>query len=252
MRLKAIVVDDEFNARSNLKLLLDEFCPEIEVIDTAESAADARVKIEEINPEVVFLDIAMPNEDGFALLKSIPTPKFSVVFTTAYNEFALKAFKANAIDYIEKPISIEDLQNTTKKLLKIHGSTEQRTSKELNEFIEEVIEPKAIDRISIPTRDGYIILKNEEILHLEASDNYTMIYLKNGKRHLSSKNIKVYEQNLDKDVFYRIHKSHIINVKDHLKEFSRSEGNVAILSTGKLVPVSRRKLTDFLNFINTF
>lgn len=252
MRLKAIVVDDEFNARSNLKLLLDEFCPEIEVIDTAESAADARVKIEKINPEVVFLDIAMPNEDGFALLKSIPTPKFSVVFTTAYNEFALKAFKANAIDYIEKPISIEDLQNTTKKLLKIHGSTEQRTSKELNEFIEEVIEPKAIDRISIPTRDGYIILKNEEILHLEASDNYTMIYLKNGKRHLSSKNIKVYEQNLDKDVFYRIHKSHIINVKDHLKEFSRSEGNVAILSTGKLVPVSRRKLTDFLNFINTF
>lgn len=252
MKLKALVVDDEFNARSNLKLLLDEFCPEIEVVDTAESADDARDKIEKIKPDVLFLDIAMPNEDGFSLLKSIPNQNFSVVFTTAYNEFALKAFKANAIDYIEKPISIEDLQNATQKLIKLHGSIEQRSSKELNEFIEEVIEPKALDRISIPTRDGYIILKNEEILHLEASDNYTMIYLNNGKRHLSSKNIKIYEENLDPSVFYRIHKSHIINVKHHLKEFSRSEGNVAILSSGKLVPVSRRKLTDFLTFINTF
>lgn len=252
MKLKAIVVDDEFNARSNLKLLLDEFCEEIEVIDTAESAEDARKKIKILKPDVIFLDIAMPNEDGFSLLKSIPNPSFSVVFTTAYNEFALKAFKANAIDYIEKPISIEDLQNATQKLLKVHGSSEQRTPKEINDFIEEVIEPKATDRISIPTRDGYIILKNKEIIHLEASDNYTMIYLNNGKRHLSSKNIKIYEQNLDPSVFYRVHKSHIINVKDHLKEFSRTEGNVAILSTGKLVPVSRRKLTDFLNYINTF
>ncbi len=252
MKLKALVVDDEFNARSNLKLLLDEFCPEIEVLDTAESAEEARSKIEQYKPEVLFLDIAMPNEDGFSLLKSIPDRDFSVVFTTAYNEFALKAFKANAIDYIEKPISIEDLQNATQKLLRIHGTKEQRSSGELNEFIEEVIEAKALDRISIPTRDGYIILKNEEILHLEASDNYTMIYLSNGKRHLSSKNIKVYEENLDPAVFYRVHKSHIINVQHHLKEFSRSEGNVAILSSGKLVPVSRRKLTDFLNYINTF
>lgn len=252
MKLKALVVDDEFNARSNLKLLLDEFCPEIEVLDTAESAEEARLKIEKLKPEVLFLDIAMPNEDGFALLKSIPNRTFSVVFTTAYNEFALKAFKANAIDYIEKPISIEDLQNATKKILKIHGSSEQRSSGEINEFIEKVIEPKALDRISIPTRDGYIILKNEDILHLEASDNYTMIYLVNGKRHLSSKNIKVYEDNLDSSVFYRVHKSHVINVKHHLKEFSRSEGNVAVLSNNKTVPVSRRKLSEFLNYINTF
>ncbi len=252
MKLKAIVVDDEFNARSNLKLMLDEFCPEIKVLETAESAADARLKINHHQPEVVFLDIAMPNEDGFALLKSLPNRNFSVVFTTAYNEFALKAFKANAVDYIEKPISIEDLQNSIKKVVKMHTAGEQRSAKELDEFIEQVMEPKALDRISIPTRDGYIILKNEDIIHLEASDNYTMIYLNNGKRHLSSKNIKVYEDNLDSNVFYRVHKSHIINVQHHLKEFSRSEGNVAILSDNKTVPVSRRKLTDFLTYINTF
>jgi len=252
MKLSALIVDDEFNARSNLKLMLDEYCPEIAVMDVAESAEDARFKIKKQEPDVVFLDIAMPNEDGFAFLKTLPNRKFSVVFTTAYNEFALKAFKANAIDYLEKPLSIEDLQNAVQKLIRLHGTKEAHTPKEINTFIEEVIEPKALDRISIPTRDGYIILKNEDILHLEASDNYTMLYLKNGKRHLSSKNIKVYEENLDPSVFYRIHKSHIINVKDHLKEFSRAEGNVAILSNGKLVPVSRRKLSDFLSFIHTF
>jgi len=252
MKLKALIVDDEFNARSNLKILLTEYCNEIEVVGLAESAEDARLKIKELAPDVLFLDIAMPNEDGFSLLKSLPDNNLSVVFTTAYNEFALKAFKANAIDYLEKPISIEDLQNASQKLAKIHGTNQQRSNEEVNQFIAEVIEPKALDRISIPTRNGYLILKNEEILHLEASDNYTMLYLSNGKRHLSSKNIKIYEENLDASVFYRIHKSHIINVKNHLKEFSRSEGNVAILSTGKLVPVSRRKLTDFLSFINTF
>lgn len=252
MKLKALVIDDEFNARNNLKLIIDEFCKEIYVVDVAESAEDARNKIKKHNPQVLFLDIAMPNEDGFELLKSLPNHNLTVVFTTAYNEFALKAFKANAIDYLEKPISIEELQNSVKKILKIHGTQEQRTSKEINQFIDNVIEPKSIDRISIPTRNGYIILKNQEILHLEASDNYTIIYLENGKRLVSSKNVKIYEQNLEPTVFYRIHKSHIINVKHHLKEFSRADGNMVILSNGKKVPVSRRKLTDFLNHISAF
>ena len=252
MKMRALIVDDEENAGKNLELLLTNYCPEVTVLDIADSAEDARAKIEQHKPDVVFLDIAMPGEDGFSLLKSLPERDFSVVFTTAYNEFALKAFKVNAIDYLEKPISIEELQNAVKKVQKIHGTPEQRTSKELKSFVEEVLEPKALDRISIPTREGYMILRSEEILHLEASDNYTMIYLTSGKRYLSSKNIKIYEQNLDPNTFYRVHKSHIINVKDHLKEFSRLEGNVAVLSTGKVVPVSRRKLSGFLQYINSF
>jgi two-component system LytT family response regulator len=108
------------------------------------------------------------------------------------------------------------------------------------------------DRISVPTRDGYMILKNEDITHLEASDNYTMIYLANGSRHLSSKNIKVYEDNLNANIFYRTHKSYIVNIEHHLKEFSRKEGNVAVLHNGKMVPVARRKMTQFLDRIHTF
>ena len=193
----------------------------------------------------------MPKEDGFSLLKSYENRDFSVVFTTAYNEYALKAFKENAIDYLEKPISIDDLQKAVQKVLKVHGSNEQRTPAELSELLDEATEGKN-DRISIPTRDGYIIIRNTDIIHLEASDNYTMIYLIDGSRHLSSKNIKVYEENLNQEVFFRTHKSHIINVEHHLKEFSRSEGNMAVLTNGINVPIARRKMSNFLSRINTF
>ena len=251
MTLKALIVDDEFNARNNLKILIDEFCPELKIVGLVESAEEARIIIEKEKPDVVFLDIAMPKEDGFSLLKSYENREFSVVFTTAYNEYALKAFKENAIDYLEKPISIDDLQKAVQKVLKVHGSNEQRTPAELSELVDEAMEGKN-DRISIPTRDGYVIIRNTDIIHLEASDNYTMIYLIDGSRHLSSKNIKVYEENLNQEVFFRTHKSHIINVEHHLKEFSRSEGNMAILTNGINVPIARRKMANFLSRINTF
>ena len=251
MTLKALIVDDEFNARNNLKILIDEFCPELKIVGLVESAEEARIIIEKEKPDVVFLDIAMPKEDGFSLLKSYENRDFSVVFTTAYNEYALKAFKENAIDYLEKPISIDDLQKAVQKVMKVHGSNEQRTPAELSELVDEAMEGKN-DRISIPTRDGYVIIRNTDIIHLEASDNYTMIYLIDGSRHLSSKNIKVYEENLNQEVFFRTHKSHIINVEHHLKEFSRSEGNMAILTNGINVPIARRKMANFLSRINTF
>ena len=251
MTLKALIVDDEFNARNNLKILIDEFCPELQIVGLVESAAEARIIIEKEKPDVVFLDIAMPKEDGFSLLKSYENRDFSVVFTTAYNEYAFKAFKENAIDYLEKPISIDDLQKAVQKVLKVHGSNEQRTPAELSDLLDEATEGKN-DRISIPTRDGYIIIRNTDIIHLEASDNYTMIYLTDGSRHLSSKNIKVYEENLNQEVFFRTHKSHIINVEHHLKEFSRSEGNMAVLTNGINVPIARRKMSNFLSRINTF
>ena len=251
MTLKALIVDDEFYARNNLKILIDEFCPELKIVGLVESAEQARIIIEKEKPDVVLLDIAMPKEDGFSLLKSYENRDFSVVFTTAYNEYALKAFKENAIDYLEKPISIDDLQKAVQKVMKVHGSNEQRTPAELSELVDEAMEGKN-DRISIPTRNGYVIIRNTDIIHLEASDNYTMIYLIDGSRHLSSKNIKVYEENLNQEIFFRTHKSHIINVEHHLKEFSRSEGNMAILTNGINVPIARRKMSNFLSRINTF
>ena len=191
----------------------------------------------------------MPNEDGFSFLNTIKDRKFSVVFTTAHNEFALKAFKADALDYLEKPIAIDDLKNSVIKVSKYH---QKKTVNNSNLNLKTLATKINADKISIPTKDGYIIINNKDIVNLEASDNYTMIHLSDGSRHLSSKNIKIYEQNLDENVFFRSHKSHIINVEYHLKEFSRSEGNVAIMTNGKNIPISRRKMSFFMNRINSF
>jgi len=248
MKLKTLIVDDELNARNNLKLLVEEFCPDLEVIGLADSAHQARIFLDNQEVDLVFLDIAMPNEDGFSFLNSIDKRDFSVIFTTAYNEYALQAFKANAIDYLEKPISIDDLENAVEKAIRFHEGATERNEKAM-EVLSDISKN---NRISIPTRDGFIVMHYEDIIHLEASDNYTMIYLKDGSRYLSSKNIKVFEQTLSEGIFFRTHKSHIINVEHHLKEFSRSEGNMAIMTNGITVPISRRKMSTFMDRISTF
>ncbi len=240
MKLKSIVVDDEFYCRNNLKMILDDFCPEVEVVGMADSADQARSLITQFNPDLIFLDIKMPKEDGFTFLDSLPTRNFSVVFTTAHNEYALKAFKVDAIDYVEKPINIEDLRNAVTKVVRFQQANPSVKSDSIKES----------DRVSFATRDGFITIKYDEIIHLEASDNYTMIYMTDNRKHLSCKNIKVYEESLDPNTFFRAHKSHIINVATHLKGFTRSDGNIAILTNGKQIPVSRRKLAEFLERIN--
>jgi len=254
MKLRALIIDDEFNAASNLQMMVEEFCPEIQVIGIAHSANEAREKLKEHDVEVVFLDIKMPGEDGFSFLKSLPDREFSVVFTTAHNEFALKAFRADAIDYLEKPISVEDLQKSVEKLVRLHegGTTNISESDALRDFLKDLNLSPENEKTSVPTRDGYEVLKNKDILRLEASDSYTNIYLADGRRIMSSKNIKVYENNLNKNVFFRTHKSHIINTMYHLNAFSRADGNFAILSDKSSVPVSRRKLPEFLEHIASF
>lgn len=252
MKLRCVIIDDELNCRNNLEILIKDNCPSLEVVGVADSAALGRELIGQHNPDVVFLDIKMPREDGFAFLKSMPDRKFSVVFTTAHNEYALKAFKAKAVDYITKPIDPDDLEQAESKLLKIHASGEEEIDAKndiIQQLIKEGIAGAEEEKTTIPTRDGFAIVRSKDIIHLEASDSYTVIYLTEGRKFVSSKNIKVYENRLSDNMFFRTHKSHIINVAYHLNEFSRSQGNIAVLSNNAQVPISRRKLPDFLNRI---
>lgn len=249
--IKTIIVDDEENARSNLKLMLEEFCPTINVLAEAGSAEEARNLIDEHQPDLLFLDINMPNEDGFELLDSIENKKFSVIFVTAHNQFALKALKAGAIDYIEKPIDIEDLQKAVDKI-KVGDDAINVNYSMIKELLNEYKNDNKSDIIAVPTLSGYEIIKIEDIIHLEADESYTKIFLTNGKKCTSSLTIAKYEKVLDENIFYRVHKSHIINTRYHLKEFNRHEGNVAIMDNGKAIPVARRKLSGFVNKIKTF
>lgn len=245
--MKALIIDDEHLCRENLRMLVESFCPTIDTIKTASNASDARQKLELFQPDVLFLDIKMPGETGFEFLESLGDHPYAVIFTTAHSEFALSALKAQAIDYLEKPVDIEDLQNAVKKLaLRFKNGNpkppiEERLAKQSPQV--------SSDKIAIAMRDGFDIINCSDIVHLEASESYTTFYLQNGKRLISSKNIKVYEEKLDPNIFFRTHKSHIINVQNHLTGFNRVDGNSAVLSNGKLVPISRRKLQDFLCLI---
>ncbi len=252
MPITTIIIDDEQNARENLKLILADFCPEVNVVGEAGSADEARALIIKHEPSLLFLDINMPNEDGFELLDSIENKNFSVIFITAHNQFALKALKAGAIDYIEKPIDIEDLKTAVSKISiddKGAGNVDYNMIKTiLNEYKND----SKSDIIAVPTLSGYEIIKAEDIVHLEADESYTRIFLTDGKKCVSSMTIARYEKVLDANIFFRVHKSHIINTRHHLKEFNRHEGNVAIMDTGEAIPVARRKLSGFISAIKTF
>lgn len=250
MALRALIVDDEADARENLRLMLEDHCPEVEVVGQAGSAAEARERIQELQPNALFLDIKMPGEDGFQLLASIAELDLPVVFTTAYDEYALKAFKQNALDYLEKPIDVDDLKRAVGKLQKMTGELGTTTPSAFAALMKDPASPLS-SRLAIPGREGLTLLKHDDILYLEANDSYTTIHLKDGKRSVSSKHIRVFENNLDPKAFFRVHKSYIINLA-HLASFNRTEGNMAVLDNGAMVPVSRRRLADFLGLINTF
>ncbi len=250
MALRVLIVDDEADARDNLRLMLAEYCPEVEIVGQAGSAAEARQRIQELQPNGLFLDIKMPGEDGFSLLASVAELDLPVVFTTAYDEYALQAFKQNALDYLEKPIDPDDLQRAVRKMHKMTDELGSGQPSAIAALMKDPASPLS-SRVAIPGRDGLVLLKHTDILYLEANDSYTTIHLLDGKRSVSSKHIRVFENNLDPKTFFRVHKSYIINL-EHLKGFNRAEGNMAVLDNGTLIPVSRRRLPDFLGLINTF
>lgn len=252
MAIRALIVDDEADARENLRLMLEEQCHEVEVVGMAATAESARQLVASEAPQAIFLDIKMPGEDGFSLLRSLPGPHPLVIFTTAYDEYALRAFKENALDYLEKPIDPMELGRAVGKLVQLAGDPAemQRHGQGLQALMNDPASPLS-NRVAVPSRDGMVLLRHEDILYLEASDSYTVVHARDGKRTVSSKHIRVFETNLDPRKFFRTHKSYIINL-EHLVGFSRSEGNVAMLDNGAAVPVSRRKLPELLALFNMF
>ena len=250
--LRVLIVDDESDARDNLRLMLEEHCPDVDVAGMAASASEARELLDKDPVQALFLDVKMPGEDGFGLLRSLNGRELGVVFTTAYDQFALRAFKENAIDYLEKPIDPDQLRRAVGKLKKL-SAVDLLADQRHNAIAALMSDPASplSSRLAVPGREGLALIKHDDILYLEANDSYTTLHLKDGKRSMSSKHIRVFENHLDAKRFFRVHKSYIINL-EHLKGFNRNEGNMAVLDNGMLIPVSRRRLPDFLGLINTF
>lgn len=251
--LTALIVDDEQLARENLRMLLDEFCPEINVIDTATGVEDARAKIEELRPQVVFLDIRMPSgAEGFDLLQSLDKQEFMVVFVTAFKDYAVKAFNANAIHYVLKPIDIDDLRNAVSKLLETKKRIESSPNgysdyvQTLEEITRSINEQQPAAKITISHTKGFKVIDEDKIISINAEGNCSNLHFTDGTAYLDTRPLKTYEELLSPAKFFRVHKSHIINL-DQVTEYLHEDGHQVILKNGKRVPVARLRLRKFIN-----
>jgi two-component system LytT family response regulator len=250
--MKAILIDDEDFARKNLQILIEEYCPEIEIVGQASGKEEAKEKIEELQPDVLFLDIRMPSgAEGFELLEEIDNKKVLVVFVTAFKDYAIQAFNANAIYYILKPIDIDELQLAASKLkqaLAIFNENPENFEvyfDSLKNLSNSLLHNKPNNRIAISHTKGLKLVEDDDILHLEASGNCTMIHFKDGSRYLDTRTLKVYENILDEAKFSRVHKSHIINTES-MTDYLNEDGHFAVLRGNVRIPIARNRVTDFV------
>jgi len=251
-KIRAVIIDDELFARENLKLLVNEHCPIIEVVGEGDDLESAFKVITEKEPDLVFLDIRMPSgAEGFELLDMIPNKSFKVIFITAFKDYAIKAFKANAIDYLLKPVDIDELKEAvTKSSLNMSAPNIDFESylQRLQNLTKEMGVKK--EKIAISHQKGIKIVYQKNILRLKAEGNCTMLYFINGDHFLDTRTLKIYEELLDIDLFYRIHKSHIINL-NYITDYINENGSVVKLKNGEEIPVSRSKISEFTSLLKS-
>ncbi|WP_346858906.1 LytTR family DNA-binding domain-containing protein [uncultured Draconibacterium sp.] len=254
-KFNAILVDDEINLQETLEILIHRNCPEIEIVGKAKSAEEARELIKQKSVDLIFLDISMPKETGFDFLASIPKENYVVIFTTAYEEYALKAIKANAIDYLLKPIDPLELKQAVLKATALIALKSQKKgadetyNESLNNLTQQIKSGQThFSKITIVEKFGYRIVELKSIRYLEADSNYTIIHLSSLDKIVSSKSLGEYEKILDPDLFFRIHKSTIINL-NYLSGFSSYQGYFAILDDNTKLSISRRRFNEFKDIV---
>ncbi len=235
--IKSIIVDDEEHAQRSLKKLLSWVAEEVEIVSTCSSGTEGLLAILEHNPDLVFLDIDMPRMSGFDMLAKVKERNFQVVFVTAYDEHAVNAFKASAIDYVLKPVDEERLHSAIEKVKKMLNYDTQQ--EKLEDLVAQLSRSNySFDKISLPTSDGLEFIKAEKITRLESSGNYTEVHTSEGSKLLISKTMKEIAAKLPPELFIRPHNSHIINLQ-YIKKYIRGNGGQIILEDNSNIPVSR-------------
>jgi two-component system, LytTR family, response regulator len=239
-KYRAVIIDDEEDSRSNTRSMLQNYCSEIEIVGEAENGPSGKIKIQELKPHVVFLDINMPGMNGFQMLEGIYNRDFCVIFLTAYSEHGITAVKAGATDYLLKPLMLSELQNAVRKVVQHYES----------KGISSANKPDDKNLVLINHSKGFTLVDFKDIVWLEASDNYTNLFLNGQKKIIASKTLKEFETILPSTEFFRIHRSALINIS-FVKEYSNNEGGEVILSDGTHVQVSKARTQEFADFIKT-
>lgn len=245
--IKAVIVEDEKNSQELLKELITEYCDGVEVVAIAGNVADGLAALKEHSPQLLFLDIELPDGDGFQVLEKVEKLDFDVIFTTAYDQYAMKAFKFAATDYLLKPVDIDELQAATDRVVAKQNSSEETDQSEKIEALIKNIRniQQPFKRIVLPTSNGFTVVNPEDILRCESDRNYTFIFLMDKRKILVSRTIKEYDEMLRDYNFFRIHQSHLINLK-YLKNYTRGRGGYVELTDGTTLDVSARRKSEFL------
>ena len=242
--MRAIIIDDEQAGISSLNKLLGRYCPGVEVVAVAPSAEAGSAAILEAQPELVFLDIEMPGSNGFDMLEQQKEINFEVIFTTAYDQYAIRAFRFNALDYLLKPIEHNELIDAVQKARqKLHNRLPKTDYKKRLDNIK--LNAAGIHKLAVSTVDSVVFVELDDIVYLSADINYTCIYLSDRSHLTVSRTLKDFEEMLQAHGFLRIHKSHLINLR-HVKKYVKGDGGYVVMSNKAGIEVSQRKKWELM------
>jgi two-component system LytT family response regulator len=242
--INALIVDDEPKNIRILQGLLDESCPDVKIVGEAISAETAIPLIRDKNPDLVFLDIEMPYGNAFDLLDKIMPVNFEIIFITAFDDYTLKAFKYSALDYLLKPVSIDELKTA------VYKAKERIRFKNINSQLQNLMfninkTNASLQKIALPCNDGLVFVLLSEIIRFEAKGGYTHVHVANNQKYISSRIIKDYEEILPEDIFFRIHNSHIINL-NFVKKYHKGRGGMIEMTDNAMIEVATRRKDEFL------
>ncbi|MFN8353562.1 MAG: LytTR family DNA-binding domain-containing protein [Spirosomataceae bacterium] len=246
--LRTLIIDDELKGQNLLNELVKRYCPDVQVLGMASSAKEGIALIRQFQPDFIFLDINMPEINGFQMLEMMGDVSFEIVFVTAYNEFAVKAYKYSAFDYLLKPVDPEELRATIERLkVKKRSTNLQERFSLLMRTLEEP--KKQPSKITISASDGISLLNIQDIVYLEADGPYTTFFLQNNEKLVSSHNLKEYEEMLENQGFFRCHHSYLVNL-NHIRKYVKSDGYL-LMDNGRQVEVSKRKKEECMAMLAT-
>ena len=247
--IRTIIIEDEPISRETLSLMLGRFASDIEIIDSCSSPAEGILSIHKNNPDLVFLDIQMPKMNGFEMLKQIQPINFEVIFTTAYDQFAINAIRISALDYLLKPIDADELGDAISKFKDLRNN--KNSSLRLESLLNNFSHPNPLDKtITISSVEGISFIKMSDILRLEASGRYTTFHLTSGQKIIVSRTLGDFEEILTANQFFRIHDAHIINL-NYLEKFHKGN-NTVILADKCELSVARRRKDEFLKLVPSY
>lgn len=244
--LRAIIVDDERHCIETLQWQLSEYCPNVEVVAQCSSPLDAIEQIKELKPQLVMLDIEMPKMNGFEMLKHLEPVDFDIIFTTAYDEFAVNAFKVSALDYLLKPIDEEELKRAIGKVTTRHGPINADQLHLLHDRIDQPRKP--LEKLALPTSEGLEFVPIRSIIYCESDSNYCHVIIDGGKDLFITRTLKEIQEALEGSTFFRIHNSYLANL-DHVTRYVRGDGGYLVMTNGKSLTVARSKKDELMAVI---